>query len=410
MKKRADLEVHAVSCSFPEKKEEPGYSFVVNDVLGLRKVGVETYVTTCCYGEDVNLDGIHIHQIRKGKFELPLYVSRMSGFRERLVFPDSFVLWPLTSYSISKYRNEIVKETKKHHVDLIHAHFAYPEGYAVMLADKAVKKPFVVSLQGHDILKDPSINYGSRLKKHLDNCVKKVLATADKVLVASTAVFREALGIGVSKEKLVLVPNGVDIDRFNPNLDGCVIRKKLGIKDCPIILFVGGLVQRKGIEYLLKAARSTVAILENAKFIIVGEGRRRGYLEQLSKKLGISQNVIFTGRVSFAELPLFYAACDAFVLPSIAEAFGIVIIEAMSAGKPVIGSCVGGIRDIIKDGVNGYRVQPRKPSEIAHAIIKLLGDRRKAGMMGKEGRKMVEERFTIDRRVNEIKKLYNSVL
>lgn len=409
MKKMTDLKVHAVSCLFPVEKAEPAYSFVVNDVLGLRKVGVETYVTTSCYGEDVNLNGIHIHRIQKSKFELSLCISRLCGFRESLFFPDSIYLWPLTAYSISKYRNEIIAETKKHRIDLIHAHFAYPEGYAAMLAVKAVKNPFVVSLQGHDILRDPSIDYGTRLKKHLDNCIKEVLATVDKVLVASTAVFREALEIGVSKDTLVLVPNGVDTHRFHPNLDGHAVRKRLGIKDYPIILFVGGLIQRKGIEYLLEAAKSVLSKLENARFIIVGEGPRRGYLEQLSKKLGISPNVVFAGRVSFAELPLFYAACDVFVLPSIAEAFGIVVIEAMSTGKPVIGSRVGGIPDMIEDGVNGYLVPSKKPSEIADRVIELLGDPKKAEMMGRQGRRLVKERFAIDKRVDQIMEVYEYV-
>ena len=379
-------------------------------MLGLQKRGVEIYVTTSQYGKDVNLNGVNIHRIPKGKFELPLYISTILGKQEKLIFPESIFLWPLSSYCISRYRDEIIKEARKHLVDLVHAHFAYPAGYAVMLAKKAMNKPLIVSLRGWDILTEPSIKYGSRLKKHLDNRIRNVLNASDKIMVASTTVLNEVLRIGVDKEKLVLIPNGVDIDMFNPSLDGRIIRRRLGIESGSLILFVGGLIARKGIAFLLKAMKHVVSTYPNAMLVIAGKGPQRTYLERLAARLGISKNVIFTGEISRTEIPFFFAACDMFVLPSITEGFGNVTIEAMATGKPVVGTCAGGTLDIIEDGVNGYLVQPKNPSEIADRIIRLLNDHRKRETMGKEGRRIVEEKFSMNMKAKKTIEVYKSVL
>lgn len=410
MERKNDIRVQIVSSFFPTDKETVTASFIFNEVYALSKLGVQTYVTTCCYGRNVDLDGIHVHRIPRGKFEVPSYISRMYGMPEMLVFPEPIFLWPLSSYCISRYRDEIIREARTHRVDLVHAHFAYPEGYAAMLAKTAAEKPLVVSLRGYDIQTEPSIKYGARLKKHLDNCVRSSLAAADKVMVASTPVFNEALKIGINREKLVLVANGVNIHMFNPMLDGSTIRRRLGIGGGSLILFVGGLLPVKGIPYLLKAIQSVISVYPNATLAIVGKGPQQRPLEQLSRKLGIRKNVIFTGEIPHARTPFFFAACDIFVLPSIIEGFGNVTLEAMATGKPVVATRVGGAFDIIEDGANGYLAEPKNPSEIADRIIRLLSDPGKREAMGRKARKSVEEKFSMDVRSRKTIDIYESVL
>ncbi|MEM2487710.1 MAG: glycosyltransferase family 4 protein, partial [Thermoproteota archaeon] len=126
--------------------------------------------------------------------------------------------------------------------------------------------------------------------------------------------------------------------------------------------------------------------------------------------LGVKEKVIFTGRISRNEVPYYYAMSDIVVVPSLQEAFGLVISEAMSSGKPVIGSKVGGIPDQIIHGYNGFLVQPRNPEEIAEKIVWLIENPEKAKQMGRNGRILAEEKFNIDRRIDRIIQLYKEVL
>lgn len=410
MKLRNGLSVQVVASAFPVDKKEFASSFILNDVLGLREAGVRSYVTTCRYGEDVDLDGIHVHRITRRNLDLPSYISRWLGMPERLLFPRSVFLQPLMNHCISKYKDEILGEVRAHSVDLIHAHFAYPDGYAAMLAKKSLKKPLVTSLHGCDILTEPSIKYGTRLKRHLDNVVSNVVAASDRVVVASKEVYSEALLVGASVERLVRIPNGVDTVRFNPGVDGSVVRRRLRLGDNPVVLFVGGLLPYKGPEYLLKAAPIVVREYPNAVFVMIGNGPLRRYLERLGEKLGVLRNIIFVGWVPPLQIPLFYAACDIFVLPSLSEGFGIATIEAMATGKPVIGTSVGGTLDIIEDGVNGYLVEPKNPVDLADKVIILLSDDERREVMARVSRRIVEEKFNIGLRVTRIANMYKSIL
>jgi glycosyltransferase involved in cell wall biosynthesis len=404
------MNVQVVSSVFPISEDEFASSFILREVIALEKAGVQSYITTSRYGEDVNLNGIYVHRIQRGKFDVVSYISRLLGMSERLIFPKPILLWPLCSYCIAKYRDKIIKEARMHNVDLIHAHFAYPDGYAAVLAKNALKKPLVISLRGNDILTEPSIKYGVRLKRHLENRVREAVVFADRIMVASRAEYFEAIGLGVDPKKLVLVPNGVDVNMFNPNIDGEIVRKKFGIEDNLVVLFVGSFLPVKGVRYLLESVPLVQSTIPNATFLLVGEGYQRQFLENLCKSLGISKNVIFVGRVRHSETPLFYAACDVLVSPSLSEGFSNVVIEAMACGKPVIGTSVGGTLDQIKDGVNGYLVQPKNPRELAEKVIQLLSSPKKRKIMGQEGRKLTENEFNMDLRVKRTVDVYKSVL
>jgi glycosyltransferase involved in cell wall biosynthesis len=145
-------------------------------------------------------------------------------------------------------------------------------------------------------------------------------------------------------------------------------------------------------------------------FVIGGEGSLRQYYEQLAIKLGVGKNVIFTGKISPNDVPLYYAISNIVVVPSLQEAFGLVVAEAMACGKPVIGTRVGGIPDQIIDGYNGFLVEPRNPMQIAEKILWLIEHPDEAKQMGMNGRKIVEEKFNIEKRIEKIISLYEGLL
>jgi len=408
--RKNSLNVQVVASAFPVSKEEFASSIILSEVLALQEVGVHSHVTTCRYGRDANLEGILVHRIRRSRFAAPLCISRLLGTPERLVFPKPVLLWPLTYYCLSIYRDKIIEEARMHNVDLIHTHFAYPDGYAATLAKKVVKKPLVISLRGYDILTVPSIKYGVRLKKHLENLVRTAIISADKVMVASKAEYNEALGIGADVEKLVVIPNGVDTKKFNPNVNGEVVRRRFGIEGNLVVLFVGSLLPVKGVEYLLRSMPIILSTISNVVFVIVGEGFQHDWLKNLSRKLGVSKNVIFAGQIQRLMMPYFFAACDVFVMPSLSEGFCNAVIEAMASGKPVVGTSVGGTRDQIRDGLNGYLVEPKNPRELAGRVLLLLSDPKKRKVMGRESREIAEREFSMRLRVTRTLEVYGSII
>jgi glycosyltransferase involved in cell wall biosynthesis len=141
-------------------------------------------------------------------------------------------------------------------------------------------------------------------------------------------------------------------------------------------------------------------------FVIGGDGSLRHYHEQLATKLGVKEKIMFIGRIPPTEVPYYDAMSDIVVVPSLQEAFGLVISEAMACGKPVIGTKVGGIPDQIIDSYNGFLVQPRDPKEIAEKILRLIENPEEAKRMGMNGRKIAEKKFDISKRIDRIVSLY----
>lgn len=180
--------------------------------------------------------------------------------------------------------------------------------------------PLIVTLHGYDILVDWTSKYGVRHFKQYEVIVRKVLTYADAIIVASNAVRQETLKLCKCYDKIYLIPNGVDILRFNPNLDGSKIRHRLGIHSEFVIFTVRHHEPKYGIEYLIRAIPLVLKKRDDVRFIIGGDGLLRRYHEKLARKLGVDRYVIFTGTIPMAELPFYYVASDVVVVPSLQEA------------------------------------------------------------------------------------------
>jgi glycosyltransferase involved in cell wall biosynthesis len=296
--------------------------------------------------------------------------------------------------------------------DLLHAHYAYPEGWVAFLAKISSKYhiPLIVTLHGYDILVEPTLGYGIRLCERYDALVRHVLNNSDLVLVASKAVFDEAVKLVNNIQKLHIIPHGVDIQRFNPNINGSYVKQLYGGEDKQIVLTIARNFKIKGIEYLLLAIKQILSFRKDILFIIGGYDKLLKYYEFLSAKLDISKYVVFTGKISRDVVPQYYAASDVVVVPSLQEAWGLVATEAMACGKPVVASRVGGLLDQVIDGYNGFLVPPRDPKALADRILYLLENPSEANRMGLNGRKLAVERFDIEKRVDKIAKLYQELV
>ena len=166
----------------------------------------------------------------------------------------------------------------------------------------------------------------------------------------------------------------------------------------------------KGVEYLIKALPLIVEVFPQATLTIIGDGPDKGNLLDQAKALQIEKHVQFVGWVENKDLITYYEKASIVVVPSAwAEAFGLVTLEAMSAGRPVIGTRVGGIPEVIDDGVNGYLVEPKNPEQIAEKALKLLSEEELLKELGRNARKKAET-FSIEKYVENLIKLYEQVI
>ena len=291
--------------------------------------------------------------------------------------------------------------------DIIHAHNGLP-GLAAILVSKVRRIPFVFTSHtpylsvGHQIFSE-----GTMLKKRFDDLqviLEKFCAgKASFTIVVSKTVRDGLVSIGVSKDRIFLVPNGVDTRKFKEDFEEATrVRQKFQLGKNKVVLYVGRIVRYKGLDYLVDSAPKIAGRHPDVRFVIAGPvsyyqtGALTPYYRELREKIELrqlSEFFVFTGTVDEKDLLGLYSACDMLVLPSFSEAFGMVLAEAMSCGKPVIGNRIGGIVDVINDGKNGYLVSPAQPEEIASKINYLLERPVERKRMGRTARKHVEEMF-----------------
>ena len=203
--------------------------------------------------------------------------------------------------------------------------------------------------------------------------------------------------LGHPDDKIRIIYNGVDLAQFRTSTDRSVLAEFGFAENDPVVGIVAVLRPEKDHVNLLRAARTVVDELTNARFLIIGEGPTRPQLEALCTELGITPNVRFAG--SRDDVARLLPAIDVFVLTSTSECFPISVLEAMACARPAVCSAVGGIPEVIKDGETGYLVPPKDPPQLAARLVRLLQDPLTARRMGRAARARVEAEFDLDRSI-----------
>ncbi|MFQ5762511.1 MAG: glycosyltransferase family 4 protein, partial [Candidatus Bathyarchaeia archaeon] len=191
--------------------------------------------------------------------------------------------------------------------------------------------------------------------------------------------------LGVDGERVVMIPNGLDHSLFDNAGSPEVFRRKWSIPE-ELILYVGHISARKGLTYLVRALPKVVAEHPNAKLVLVGVDR--GWLQRLraiARREGVEDSLVYTGYLPDSDLSAAYSAADLFVIPSLHEAFGLVLLEAMGFGVPVVATRAGGIPYVVEDGREGLLVRPGSSRELAEAMLRVLGDRGLAATLRSNG-------------------------
>ncbi len=248
----------------------------------------------------------------------------------------------------------------------------------------------VCAVHGRELLFNPASTYPG-LGAAYDRVRRGLLRQVDAVLPVSkytAGLLREQ---GVPPDCTHVVPNGTDPEHFRPR-DGTALRRHLGLTGRSLLLTVGRLVRRKGIDTVLRALPAIVRGRPDAAYVIAGTGPERPRLERLAGRLGVEDRVHFVGQVDHDRLPLYYSAADLFVMPARepgpdVEGFGLVFLEAGACGTPVLGSRAGGIPEAIRDGETGLLVPPDDPARLAEAALRVLTDPELADALGQRGRR-----------------------
>jgi glycosyltransferase involved in cell wall biosynthesis len=250
----------------------------------------------------------------------------------------------------------------------------------------------------------------SRLEKLLMDFDRVEISRAEKVVAVSDFVRKSVVSTyNIPESRVETIYSGVLAEKYSCNeVEVQQARHAFKFGDEPTILFVGRLEGRKNLEFLIRAFKLIVRE-SRCKLVIVGNGSQAS-LKEVVSSLGISRDVVFTGFVDDDDLRLLYNACDIFVLPSHLEGFGLTLLEAMAAAKPVIASNVGGIPELVKNGVNGILVDLKNPKELATALKYLLENPELARKMGMRNREYVSNNFTWEITAKKTSVLYEKIL
>ncbi|HEY1814346.1 MAG TPA: glycosyltransferase family 4 protein [Kofleriaceae bacterium] len=245
---------------------------------------------------------------------------------------------------------------RRGHVDVVLGSWAYPDGYAAVIAARILGVPAVVKLHGSDInliAKEP----GPR------RMLTRALPHAARIVAVSKALAAEVAELGVAKDKIRVVMNGVDGELFRPR-DRATARRELGLPAGPLAVYVGNLKPEKGVRELNAAWPSVLRAIPDATLAIVGGG-------PLAGELG-GNGMRMIGAQPLERVPAWMAAADVIVLPSHVEGTPNVVLEALASGRRVVASRVGGIPDLITNEALGTLVPPRDPDALAAALADAL--------------------------------------
>ncbi|MBI3626428.1 glycosyltransferase family 4 protein, partial [Candidatus Uhrbacteria bacterium] len=303
----------------------------------------------------------------------------------------SGLIWPRWLPLIWQIRRIALKEK----IEMLQVGQVLPVGTAVYLLTRLYRGwPYIVYAHGMDI----TLPQRHFFKKRL---VRRILASAFKVVTVSQFTKNQLMDFGVPEEKILMVSPGVKVfDLYEDSkLLASETLKKYDLVGKRILLTLSRLVERKGIDTVIKALPSVVAQFPNLIYVVAGSGSYEKSLKELVEKLKLQQHVLFTGLVTDKQKIVWYDLAEIFIMTprqlpnNDVEGFGIVYMEANGLGKPVIGSLSGGVSEAVIDGFNGLMVQPDNVEQTAEAIVKLLTDTALAKRLGEQGRKRAIEQF-----------------
>ena len=359
------------------------------------------------------------------KVDISVYSGTKSGFN-KVAFVDGAVLIPCFSTDLvfpvdNWFFNKTLSRTyDRIKADVYESHAVSGYGFLKAIRKHNIVKPFIQTI--HGVLADeyiqlsdstslePRTKISQFFMRHLSKIEKELAKDATLIVTVSNYSLRKIVQLyGVDKNKIRVVPNGVDLQKFKP-MD--VLKKFKNRNESYTkqhVLFVGRLIPRKGLHFLIEAARHMVKENKEVDFLVVGDGPLKRHLIHYSKKQGLFDNFVFMGDVHDDVLPMLYNYADVFVLPSTQEGQGIALLEAQATAKPVVAFNVSGIKETVLNNETGLLVK-LDSYELAQAMLNLLSDKSLRDKMGSRGRNFVLNKFSWDVCAQRIFQVYREAV
>jgi glycogen(starch) synthase len=350
------MRVLHLSWEFPPRIIGGIASHVFDLSRALARRGIEVHIVTCNFPgarEYETIDGVNVHRF------------------EAYAAGDSFYSWALRMQkSMERSACDLINFIKG--VDVIHVH-DWLSGAAGIGLKHLYRRPLIATIH--------STEYGRRtgihndLQKSIHEVEGWLCWEAWRIVTCSWYMRDHVSWCFNIRNKLCVVPNGVDVTKFHFNFNYWEVKGRFALHSEKILLYVGRLVQEKGLDVLIKALPIVLSRGVPAKIVVVGEGSQKQEYQQLASDLGLSDRVFFAGHVDDWTLRALYRVADATVMPSRFEPFGIVALEAMAARCPLIVAASGGLNEIVDHGSTGLKVPIDNPEALALAIVRVTTDK-----------------------------------
>jgi len=358
-------------------------------------------------GAEVHLAILARELVKKPKVELFTVLLNEGRLAQELrLLGAPVAIFPEERWSTIKIFKELAAYCHIHRFDLLHTH-KYKDNIIGTFAAIATRIPFVVrTVHG---LPEPFRGMKAWRIAAYQSLDRVLLKRHTSRIIAVSSDMERSLGETYDSAKIVRIHNGIHMPALEQARCRDIIRKALGVHAGQYLIgTVGRLMPVKGQEHFLACAHRLLRTRDDLRFIIVGDGPLFGYLKQLAMTLKIDKHIAFLGHREDVDDLL--RAMDLFVLPSLHEGIPIVLLEAMALGKPIIASRVGGIPEVVQEGVNGLLVSPAAPDELATVCIKLLTDRDLAKQYGEAAQRRVDREFSAKSMAAHTYNLYRELL
>jgi len=381
------MNICIISPAFPSKKNPVINIFIYRQAKELAKRGHKVFVV----GGDTEsrVEGNMTVYARPNAIK-----SVLLALKVMLKIPkESFWLLKNVGLKGAVGRLSLVQITcdllKKEKIDVIDGHYEDYGAVVAYLTSILCKTRYVCTCHRSTL---GEISGGRR------DVIRVALENANCVMVPSHSLANDAKKY-CPKKLITVVHNAVDLNLFKP-MNKKVFKRKT-------ILSIGRLDKIKGYEFLLEAMKRVLEINKDVDLLIVGRGPEEHNIKKIAKNLDISDNVIFIDFIPSNDLPVYYSSSEFFALATLCESFGIVFIEAMACGTPVVSTNVGAVPEVVGEG--GILVEPRNPDQLAEAMLKLLNDENLRQELSKKALEQAKK-FSIENRINKIEKIYKKVM
>ncbi len=314
-------------------------------------------------------------------------VHRVDNF---MISSNNFIDWIMQlNFNMIAKTGEIIEKEGK--FDVIHAH-DWLVAYAAKTLKQAYSTPMIATIHATEAGRNSGIQ--GETQKYINDTEWMLTYEASEVIVNSNYMKNELQRLfGLPFEKINVVPNGINLNLFNGIERDYDFRRQYAMDNEKIILFMGRLVYEKGIQHLIAAMPKILENYHDAKLIVAGKGGMIDELRNQVNYLGLGNKVYFTGYLSSKNVQRMYKCADISVFPSTYEPFGIVTLEAMLAGTPVVVSDIGGLNEIVDHRVNGMKSYAGNPNSLADSILTLLFDHKLCDEMVKNAKTKVKNEY-----------------